>query len=281
METEEVKLACGKCEKGDYKFWAKEFTGIEIVKCQKCALKFVSPRKKEEEIEEVYGDHYWEKLGHTSFNLKRSKEFFNYDMLSLMKGIEYCPLENPSILDIGAGQGGYLKAAKLAGYNKLTANDINDAREAELNKFGIPLIVGNIVSTNVGKYDLINAQHVLEHVTDPFKFLKAIKTSLNPGGVAHISVPNVGGIVDAWKSTLSRIGLKKKQAYKHLAPWHHIFFFNTKSLKHVLEESGFEVLYIGTRNNIKDKGWLYDFVHKLFDKFNWNTHLQAVVKARN
>lgn len=280
METEAVKLSCTKCGPSNYKFWGKEHTGVEMVKCHVCSLRFVNPRLKEEEIEEVYGDHYWERLGHTSIDLKRTKNFFNYDMLSLMKGIEFCPVDRPSILDIGVGQGGYLKAAKIAGYDNLTANDINSAKEEELKGFNIPLIVGNIVTTDVGQFDLINAQHVLEHVTDPFAFMRAIKKSLTPEGVVHIAVPNEGGIVATWKSFLSRVGLKRKKAFKHLSPWHHIFFYDTKSLVYILKESGFELLYIGTRNNIKEKGALYNLLHKMFDKFNWNTHLQVVVKAK-
>jgi len=279
MKTEQVELSCTKCNLGHYKFWGKEFTGHEIVKCQNCSLRFVSPRQKEEEIEEVYGEHYWEGLGFTSLDLKRTKNFFNYDVLSLMKGIEFCSVKDPSILDIGAGQGGFLSAAKLVGYDKLTANDINSANKDELKRFGIPLIVGNIVNTEVGKYDLINAQHVLEHVLDPFTFLKAIKRSLNPEGVVHIAVPNEGAVVAMWKSFLSRLGLKKKP-FKHLAPWHHIFFFDSSSLTFVLEESGFEILYLGTRNNIKDRGVFSTLIHRTFDKMKWNTHLQAVVKAK-
>jgi SAM-dependent methyltransferase len=279
METEPVKLSCTKCDQADYKFWGKEFTGIEMVNCQKCSLKFVSPRKSEEEIDDVYGDHYWPIFEGGVKDVRSNKNYFNYDIISLIKVLEYSQHKSPKILDIGVGEGGFLKGAKLMGFDDLTGNDINDARINELKKFDIKLIVGDITTTDVGTYDIINAQHVLEHVLDPFKFLNAVKKALKPDGLAHIAIPNEGGVVAVWKSTLSRLGLKRS-AFIHLSPFHHLFFFNQKSFRFVLEEAGFQILYLGTRNNIKDKGVLYELIHKLLDKLKWNTHLEVVVKAK-
>jgi len=280
MSRSPVVLTCTKCNVDDYKFWGKEYTGVEMVNCQKCSLKFVSPRQSAEAIEDVYGDHYWARLKHGPKDVKLNKNHMNYDLLSLIKVLEYSEHASPKILDIGVGQGGFLKGAKMMGFDDLTGNDINDARIKELNRFDIKLIVGDITRTDVGTYDIINAQHVLEHVLDPFTFLKAIKGALNKGGVAHIAVPNEGGMVASWKSILSKLGIKSKP-FKHLSPWHHLFFYNRKSLRFVLEEAGFDVLYLGTRNNIKEKGALYEFIHKLLDKLQWNTHLEVVVKSKD
>ncbi len=278
MSTEQVKLSCTQCESDSFKFWGKEYTGIQIVKCDKCQLRLVSPREEMETLEgEVYSHDNWEEENAKFRDLQKQKNAFTYDYLSLMKAMEFNKAEAPSILDIGAGRGGFLLMAKASGFDNVTGLDINPVNKPQLEKFDIPLIVGHVDSPELDTYDVINAQHVLEHVADPRSFLLRVKKLLKPNGVAHIVVPNEGGIVAKQKSFLSKLGVKKKP-FKHLTPWHHFFFFDKKSFPFVLEDSGFEILYMGTRNNIKSKGLLYEFVHKIFDALKWNTHLEVVVR---
>jgi len=280
MDLEDVKLDCSKCDSDQFKFWGKEYTGVSMAKCRKCGLRLVHPRMNIDQLqEEVYGDHYKFETGLT-FSAQRSvANKLRYDQLSLLKVVEFNKVENPSTLDVGFGQGGFLEMAQISGFKNLTASDINDSKKDITDELNIPLIVDDITQTEMGTYDIVNAQHVLEHVPDPFEFMKAIKRCLKPGGIAHIVVPNEGGLVSRQKSFLSRIGLKKK-AFKHLSPWHHLFFFEKESLKNVAEDVGFELEYIGTRNNIKQKGLAYEAIHHLFNKLMLNTHLEVVLRVK-
>lgn len=104
------------------------------------------------------------------------------------------PLEGKSALDVGCGAG--LLAEPLARLGaKVTGIDaspevIKVAREhSAAVGLGIDYRAGDVQELE-GKFDLVTAMEVVEHVADPALFVAALAKRLAPGGLLLMSTPN-------------------------------------------------------------------------------------------
>lgn len=199
---------------------------------------------------------------------------------SLKRSLAYSrtgAIEDLTVLDIGAGNGSFLITAKMAGLHHLAATDITDSCAPLLKAFNINLHVGDILELELGQYDVITAHHVLEHVTDPNAFLSRIHSLLNDQGIVHLILPNEGSLTSIIKSTLSKYKIKK-EAYKHLSPSHHLYFYEKFSIRNLLQKHHFEILYVGTRCKPKQRSLIAAAAHDLLDTLHLNTWLEVVAK---
>lgn len=94
-------------------------------------------------------------------------------------------------------------------------------------------------------FDVVIANHVLEHVDDPIVFLKKAKRLLKKGGIILIDVPNYGGL-------RSKIYGKK---WKYLTPAEHKWHFTRASLSGLFEEVGLVVVGFESRSGLWEFGW--------------------------
>ena len=96
--------------------------------------------------------------------------------------------EKGNLLDIGAGTGDFLVAAKKDGWNT-TAVEPNAAASALIQKKGLICYHDTTVLTS-GSFDVISMWHVLEHVPDVDAQLRELKRLLKPNGTILVAVPN-------------------------------------------------------------------------------------------
>ncbi len=97
------------------------------------------------------------------------------------------------------------------------------------------------LSLEAGAYDAIVLNHVLEHVQDPFTTLEEVARLLRPGGIVRIEVPNLASLSSRWKNFQSRYRLKRNR-WRHYATGHHFWYFTPRTLIHVIETSGLQLL---------------------------------------
>jgi 2-polyprenyl-3-methyl-5-hydroxy-6-metoxy-1,4-benzoquinol methylase len=93
-----------------------------------------------------------------------------------------------SLLDIGAGTGDFLAAAKLDNWQVTGVEPSTKARKIAENK-DISLFESTNNFENAS-FDVITMWHVLEHVPDPEWQIKELKRLLKPSGTIVIAVPN-------------------------------------------------------------------------------------------
>lgn len=147
-------------------------------------------------------------------------------------------------LEIGCGYGHLLNEARAAGFV---------ASGVEFSKDGASLCIKkglNVVRDDAdsyvknykgGKYDIIVAYSVLEHLKNPNIFLKNIRRLIKSGGTLILRVPETKN----FGPTLSLLD--------------HFWHFTRKSLKNILIANNFkivELFHSGTFKGIQHKGFL-------------------------
>jgi SAM-dependent methyltransferase len=178
----------------------------KIIHCTLCNTAFSLPRKDSSEIyENIYknGDkvpgysRYWryarviKEIADPLDYLAESHE----DYWSVREALTMLVKERPSakILEIGSGLGYLTYALNKAGYNvtgmDVSQTAVNQARE----NFGDYYICKELFEYSGGSpelFDVVILTEVIEHVSDPLEFIKAIIRLLKPGGRAIITTPN-------------------------------------------------------------------------------------------
>lgn len=97
----------------------------------------------------------------------------------------------PTVLDIGSGLCVFLYRLKQAGW-ECTALDM-DPRLVEHARSvaGVEAVCGDILNMpDLGRFDLITFNKVLEHVEDPVQMLSSSTAHLSPGGFVYVEVPD-------------------------------------------------------------------------------------------
>ena len=93
--------------------------------------------------------------------------------------------------------------------------------------------------TNVeGKFNLIVLSHILEHLTNPFEYLKLIHRLLVKNGTLFIEIPFLDNLF-------------KVDVFPHL------LFFDPNSLRKLCERAGFDVLTVQSFGKRKEKSPLH------------------------
>ena len=202
-----------------------------VFECPKCAVVF-TPLPKDFPLAEWYSkaEHFYGELEREVLPAPEEDYRFRYFFESMrkhgMKG---------RLLDVGAGDGRFLKMAKESGWEgKLSGIEVNpDMRrrigediEIEVDRFE-----DYFASKESGEFDAISLFDVIEHFVEPRRTLKEISRLLKPGGWLAINVPNN-----------ERILLFGREAFDY--PPHHTTRFSMKSLADFVALEGFEVIEV-------------------------------------
>ncbi|HEY0099375.1 MAG TPA: class I SAM-dependent methyltransferase [Pyrinomonadaceae bacterium] len=131
-----------------------------------------------------------------------------------------------AILDFGSGAGSTLLTLSLFGFRDLTG--VDPFVEADIEYGDGVRVLKTELSGLSRQFDLILANHSVEHVADPRATLVEIRRVLKPGRFAVIRIPVVA---HAWE----RYGVNWVQ----LDPPRHLFLFNVHTFAGLATEAGF------------------------------------------
>jgi SAM-dependent methyltransferase len=138
---------------------------------------------------------------------------------------------NAQLLDVGCGDGAFLRVARALGYAG-RGIEFDPAAAALAQRQGFEVFVGGVDDAAVapGSVAQITLSHVIEHLHRPVDALRRLHDWLAPGGRIWLQTPNIAS------AGAQRFGA----AWRGLEPPRHLVMFNAVALRLALERAGFE-----------------------------------------
>ncbi|MFN4197253.1 MAG: class I SAM-dependent methyltransferase [Caldimicrobium sp.] len=233
---------CGNSEDKHREVHISSFNNQEykLYECSKCGLHWWEPLKIIPEFYEGEGSELYEifHIGARAELPPHTPPFFRY-----------FPKKSGMLLDIGCGDGVFLKFARDLGFEvwgiDFDCKSIRLCQEKQNLKntyCASPEEFAEFCQREGLKFDVIIFFEVLEHQDKPVAFMEAIKSMLKEEGFIAGSVPNR----ESW---ITKKGWGRDKITDF--PPHHFLRFSKVSLKNFLSMEGFKDIFIMDNTDIK------------------------------
>lgn len=233
--------------------------------CSQCKNAWLDPRPTSESIERAYASYYThDAKDHPIIRRKGYIRSFLHDALNGYRNARYdlnhrpalkigqwlipllpslraavdaecrhlprAPFGGGRLLDVGFGNGGFLKHASEMGWNAEGIDfDPNAVEVAQSRGLNVRCMRADSLEGESSVYDIITISHVIEHVHDPVALLHALFEWLKPGGTLWLDTPNLD----------SKGHRRFGRNWRGLEPPRHLVLFGSQSLIEILAECGF------------------------------------------
>lgn len=197
-------MACPVCEHptarerwrlGD-RFFATTDESFPLFECSGCGLLFQESARVADRLSDFYPEGYWwEPKKNLLSTLERSyREWIvRHDHVRFLNRIISQPNE-VRLLDIGCGSGLFVRLARDAGFQAWGLEASSEAVDVARRGGNSWIVAGDESGLETGEesdlFDVITLFHVLEHVTEPFKYLRRVQRLLRKPGHLVVQVPN-------------------------------------------------------------------------------------------
>ena len=237
-----------------------------LVRCDGCSCAYLDPRPDDRTSHIAYGNYYdgagtrsdatpangWRRARRALRNgYLNSRYGYDIEPASRLGGIvapllpayrqkadEHIrhlrlPAGQPSVLDVGCGEGEFLVEMQAAGWS-VAGVEPNSEAVALARARGVPVTPGTLTELSLApaSLDAITFRLVFEHLRDPAATLQACRRALKPGGLLWIATPNL----DSEGHRIFR------EHWIHLQPPRHAVMYAPWSLTRLLADSRFEVV---------------------------------------
>lgn len=208
---------------------SKPVPGTKLGYCETCNFYHVDPYPSAEYLGDFYGRY---EMPTPQANLAETARLLGRNLK-----------RDAKVIDMGCGDGGFLKELHALGFNNLVGFDQSPGLErAQQLGFGtffkksVWTFLEEAEAKGQEDADAFVMVNVLEHVTEPLQLLDRIRGIMKPGALLGVTVPNDF-------SPLQKAFLKAKGHqpwFVHLPD--HVNYFDFNSLKNILKQNGFDVI---------------------------------------
>lgn len=233
-------MTCKICNSEDIYLYLEgvyDDPNTNVYECKKCELQFLSPMMREEEEKQYYLDYYNEQsIRHTvKTDLDKIRdESYLYHKEYLNNYKEYLSNKDFKVLEIGSGTGGFIQLLKNDfNINKITIVEKSDSNIEYLKKEYSDLEVYQSIEDLNGKYDVIVAIALFEHIKEPMKFLEKLKSLLTKDGVIILEMPN------KYEPLIELYNIEEFKKFNYQKQ--HYYTYCQKNLTVLLENLGFKI----------------------------------------
>jgi SAM-dependent methyltransferase len=264
IDTEFVPR-CAVCGNNTYTSFAHGFD-YEIktcrnpwtfVKCAECSHVWLNPRPAVSALPIIYPATYYAYTYDTEVNpiARRAKAMLDRSKLRRIVSRVERPVR--SFLDIGCGDGRFLKTMEAQGLDKrqIYGLELDSGIVEKLRKQGYQAFCERVEScagVPENSIDLVTMFHVIEHVDSPQLVIRQIARWLKSGGVLALETPNL----DSLDARLFRDNYWG--GYHIPRHWH---LFSPETLARLLSDNG--LTPIATQFQTGHSFWMYSFHHLL------------------
>lgn len=229
-----------------------------LITCPRCDLTQFDPMLTDKEtalgcyayyIQETMAEPRRNQLRNCVRNYRRGVAF-----ASRLKARDICPSR---VLELGPGSGYFAAGMQFVfPQAEFTVLDVLDEMLDQIRKVhGFRTIKATpeaIDTTTCGRFDLVVARDIIEHVSDISKVSNNVFKLLDLGGFFHFITPN--GHEDAW-AAFARWRLSEQPAEILI---NHVNYFDGRSLERFLNDLGFETVDFytyGLKGSRRGRGW--------------------------
>lgn len=227
--------ACELC--GGTRWETLEAVGATcVVRCA-CGLVFVTPPPPRPALEEAYGRSYyaaWEDQARQRARIWRRR----------MKRIEALASSAGALLDVGCGDGTFLRLARSRGWEVAGTEFSAYAARAAAGE-GLRVAAGEVWEAGfpAGAFDVATCWHVLEHTSRPRRVVEEMHRVLRPGGWLVLATPNLDDHLFRAAYLLARG--RRPRLFEPDGREVHLFHFSARTLRRLVASAGLEVLEVG------------------------------------
>lgn len=207
---------------------------FDLYGCSSCGAVSQVQERVRERIDQFYPPGYWWDDSGSFSVLERvyRESVVRFDQIRFLKSV-YPDPHGRRLLDIGCGSGVFLKLARDTGFDAYGLDSSQEAAECASREVPERVFLGteeDLIGSGES-FDLVVMLHVLEHVVNPFEYLKRVRGLLRRPGGLIVQVPNV-------ESLQARL---LKDRWYGLDPPRHICNFSQYSLLYLLGRAGFRI----------------------------------------
>jgi SAM-dependent methyltransferase len=216
--------------------WRKD--GHDIVRCPACGLVSRADVPDERALAGIYDDGYFrddpesdDRHGYSDYlrdePLHRANARRRLDLLA-----RHLPAPG-RLLDVGCAAGFFVDEARRAGWDAAGVDVSAPMVEWARSELGLPVIQGTFADADVApELDAVTMWDYIEHSVDPRRDLEQARDRLVAGGALALSTGDIG-------SAVARVTGRR---WHLLTPEHHNFFFDERTLRRLLADTGFRVV---------------------------------------
>jgi len=229
-------MKCAICKNKKFELIANRLRDSDrhkVVKCNKCHLIQLSPLPSIEDDKKFYNKNRQSKNIGGPIDIKVIKKNSADDTARRADFVSQSISKNSTIIDIGSGYGFFINEMDKRGFNIIGVEISKQRREISRKVTTVRVLDTDIYKSKSllenKKVDCITLFHVLEHISNPIKFLKTLRMYLKQNGKAIIEVPNVNDLM-----------LKSNKAYYDFY-WQraHLLYFSSDTLIKIIKKAGF------------------------------------------
>jgi SAM-dependent methyltransferase len=233
--------------------WRKD--GYDVVRCASCGLVFRSDPPDERALAEIYDEAYFrdrpdaaDRHGYADY--LRDATLHRANARRRLRLLEARLPQRGRLLDVGCAGGFFVDEARRAGWDASGIDVSAPMVEWARDELGLPVTQGAFASAPPPPepFDAITMWDYIEHSIEPRVDLERAAGQLRPRGLLALSTGDIG-------SVSARLAGRR---WHLLTPEHHNFFFDTRTLRRLLGETGFDVL------ESRHRAALYSFGHVLY-----------------
>lgn len=147
-------------------------------------------------------------------------------------------IEGGRVLDIGCGNGNYLRILREFGWDTFGIEPSETAAESGKKQFGLNIVTGTVLDHKFpdNYFHVISMNHVLEHLHNPVQVLTEIKRIVRTDGTIAIRTPN-----------MDSFGYKIfGKNWLHIDTPRHLMLYSKDSFSWLCKKVGLDIQYFDT-----------------------------------
>lgn len=201
----------------------------KINKCLNCGLVFSSPILPLERLSKFYGE--------SLCNYENQIPYLIKTYFKLIKDIKKFLPKNPKVLEVGCGNGFFIKALVDLGFTKNvfgiepSSKMVLEADASIRSHIKIDIFKSDLFPKN--SFDLILCFHTLDHMFDPNEFVQGAYSMLKKNGYVIVVVHDTEGL-----------SVKLFGERSAIFDVEHIYLFNKRTLSKIFLMNNFKVIKV-------------------------------------